>query len=371
MSPGPCLLQGNEACAEGAIAAGCRFFAGYPITPSSEIMTRMVRRLAEVGGKFVQMEDEIGSIAAVIGASWAGAKAMTATSGPGLTLMMENISYAIMTETPCVVVDVQRAGPSTGQATRPAQGDFMQSRWGTHGGFPTIVLAPASVQEMFDLTVRAFNLAEGYRVPVILLADEVVGHLRERCNVPEEVEVWNRYREPGAPPFDTDHPSGVPPMPKFGDGEKLLITGSTHDGSGLRRAFDGPAQDRLAKRLVGKIEDHLKEISSVERYRVEDADTILVSFGFSARAARRAVDLLRNRGVAAGLLRLQTVWPFPDEAVAEACQGRRVVVVEMNAGQLAREVARAAGGYALRAVTRQDGEPMTPGEILSAFGEFA
>ncbi|MCJ7746164.1 MAG: 2-oxoacid:acceptor oxidoreductase subunit alpha, partial [Desulfobacterales bacterium] len=246
-------LSGNEAATEGAIAAGCRFYAGYPITPSSELMERISVRLRDVGGVFIQMEDEIASISAVIGASWAGAKAMTATSGPGFSLMQESIGYAAFTETPCVVIDVQRAGPCTGQATRVGSGDIMQAKWGSHGDYQVIALSPWSVQEMYDLTLRAFNLSERYRVPTMVMADEAVGHLRETINIPEKVEVWNRKKKRGASPFGTEEEDGVPPMPAFGEGEKLSVTGSTHDAFGFRKTDDPKAHAALVERINQKI----------------------------------------------------------------------------------------------------------------------
>ena len=245
-------LQGDEAAAEGAIAAGCRFYAGYPITPSSEVMVAWSSAWRDVDGVFIQMEDEIGSIGALIGASWAGAKALTATAGPGISLMTEGIGYAVLTETPCVIIDVQRAGPSTGQATRPGQGDVMQVKWGAHGDNEIVALAPWSVQEMYELTIKAFNFAERFRVPAFVLADEAVGHLRETC-VSEEVEVYDRFKAPGLPPFGTDDPGGVPPMPAFGEGENLLVTGSTHDGRGFRKTADPRSTGGWSERLVRKV----------------------------------------------------------------------------------------------------------------------
>jgi len=365
VEPGDHFLQGNQACAYGAVLAGCDFFAGYPITPSSEIMVQIVGQFASTGGRFVQMEDEIGSLAAVIGAAWAGARAMTATSGPGFSLMMENLGYAIMTETPCVLIDVQRVGPSTGQATRPAQADLMQARWGTHGGFPAVAVCPWSVQEMMTETIRAFNLAEKYRVPVIVLADEVVAHLRERCSVPAEVTRYSRHYEPGAPPFGPNGDSPVPSMPKFGDREKLLVTGSTHDETGFRRTFHADVQREMGERLFAKIALHADDIVRTEAYMLDDAEVVFVSLGFSARSAHTAARRLRSDGVRAGLLRLRTVWPLPEEQIRAACEGaRRIVVPEMNSGQLVCEVRRVLGGRDVLSCIRHDGEPITPGEIL-------
>lgn len=365
LKPGRYFLQGDEACAEGAIAAGCNYYAGYPITPATEIMQHICHRFMHLPGRvFIQMEDEIGSIASVVGASWAGARAMTATSGPGLSLMLENIGYAIMTEVPCVVVDVQRAGPSTGQATRPAQGDFMQARWGAHGDYEIIVISPWSVQEAYDETIRAFNLAERFRAPVVLLMDEGVGHLRENMTVAVETPIYRRRKDPSRPPFgEVD----VPPMPAFGEGARLLVTGSTHDAWGYRRTTSPQAQERLVKRLASKILKHCDEIEQTYTHLCgdDDLDFLLVSFGFTARSALGAVRLGRAAGVQAGLLRLTTVWPFPDETVRQlTARARRVMVPEMNRGQMLREVQRVAPqavGY-----NRTDGEVISAAEIWDA-----
>jgi 2-oxoglutarate ferredoxin oxidoreductase subunit alpha len=343
LKPGQYALSGNEAAAEGALAAGCRFYAGYPITPSSEIMERMASRLPDLGGVFIQMEDEIGSICALIGASWAGAKALTATSGPGFSLMMEGLGYAVMTEAPIVVMDIQRAGPCTGQATRVGAGDVMQAKWGSHGDYQIIALSPWSAQEMYEMAVEAFNLAERFRVPVVLLSEEAVGHLRERVSIPPKLNVVDRERDPEAPPFGTESPAGVPPMPIYGDGAKLLVTGSTHDEWGLRRTEDGEVHQRLVTRLSRKILDHRAEICNTEHFFVEDAETVLVSYGFTARSALYAVKRLRKRGHRVGMIRLQTLWPFPEETVASACENsRRILVPEMNLGQVEGEVRKLA-----------------------------
>jgi 2-oxoglutarate ferredoxin oxidoreductase subunit alpha len=364
LKPGWHFMQGDEACAEGAIAVGCRYYAGYPITPASEIMIRMVHRLPEVGGAFIQMEDEIGSISSVIGASWAGAKAMTATSGPGISLMIEAIGYAAITETPCLIVDVQRAGPSTGQATRPAQGDIMQVKWGAHGDIEIIALAPWSVQEMYDLTIKAFNLAERFRVPTFLLADEAVGHLRETLVVKEEVEVYDRYKAPGVPPFGTEEPNGVPPMPSFGEGANLLVTGSTHDAWGFRKTADSAIQARLTERLVRKVKDFESDIIVTEAQFMEDATVGVVAYGFTARAALRAVKHLRNQGIKAGLLRLVSIWPFAEEAVTELGKQCRVIFVpEMNRGQVAGEVKKYTSTPVIP-LPKTNGEVIDPAEIV-------
>lgn len=341
LEPGDYFMMGDEACAEGAIAAGCRFFAGYPITPASEVMVHTVKRFPEVNGKFIQMEDEIGSIAAMIGASWAGGKVMTATSGPGLSLMMESIGYACMTEAPIVIVDIQRAGPSTGQATRPGSGDVMQVKFGSHGDYEIIALSPWSVQEIYDLTIDAFNLAEAYRLPVFILADEGIGHLRENFHVEPEIAVWHRPKANGLPPFHTEDEDGVPPMPAFGEGEKLLVTSSTHDGRGYRKTQDSAIHERLVKRLIGKIRNHAADIHRYESYYTDDMDYLIVAYGFSARAALQAVNEMRERGMKIGLWRPITVWPFPEESFKEAAKGVKAVIVpEMNHGQLSREIER-------------------------------
>ncbi len=332
-------LSGNEAAAEGAIAAGCRFYAGYPITPSSELMERMSVRLRDVKGVFIQMEDEIASIASVIGASWAGAKAMTATSGPGFSLMQESIGYAAFTETPCVVIDVQRAGPCTGQATRVGSGDIMQAKWGSHGDYQVIALSPWSVQEMYDLTLRAFNLSERYRVPTMIMADEAIGHLRETIRVPERVEVQDRKRKRGGSPFGTEEEDGVPPMPAFGEGERLSVTGSTHDAFGFRKTDDPEAHATLVERINQKIIKNSKNIIETEDHFLENSDIGLIAYGFTARTSLYVVKRLRKVGMKVGLLRLKTLWPFPEEAVREAGKKvKKVVVPEMNQGQVAGEV---------------------------------
>ncbi len=351
-------FSGNDASAEGALAAGCRFYAGYPITPSSELMERMAARLREIGGVFVQMEDEIASISAVIGAAWAGAKAMTATSGPGFSLMQEAIGYAAFTETPCVVVDVQRAGPCTGQATKVGAGDIMQARWGSHGDYQVIALSPWSVQEMYDLTVRAFNLAERFRVPAMLLADEAVAHLRETIKISDAKEIWDRKKRTGASPFGTDEEDGVPPMPAFGEGERLAVTGSTHDDWGFRKTDDPDVHARLVARINEKVLRQEQAIGETESSFLEDADTAVIAYGFTARTSLYAVKQLRKEGLKVGLLRLKTLWPFPESAVGRAggCV-KRILVPEMNRGQVAGEV---------RKCVRCDVEPLglTNGEVV-------
>ncbi len=369
------FLSGNEACAEGALAAGCRFYAGYPITPSTEIAEILSLRLPQIGGKFIQMEDEIASIAAVIGASIGGLKAMTATSGPGFSLMQENIGFAAMAEIPCVIVNVQRTGPSTGLPTQPAQGDVMQARWGTHGDHPIIALAPSTVRECFDLTVRAFNLSERYRTPVIVLMDADIAHLREKVELPAPgtFEVVERLR-PGVPPdwyapySESEGP--VPPLATFGTGYRFHITGLFHDIHG----FPTTRLDEInpaIERVFGKIEHHLADILQWEEFAMEGAEVAVVAYGSVARAALRAVKEARHQGFPAGLAKLLTIWPFPEEylsRLAERC--RLLVVPEMNLGQLVREVERAVCGRArVRRVNRADGAIITPGQILSALRE--
>ncbi|MCL0103644.1 2-oxoacid:acceptor oxidoreductase subunit alpha [Dehalococcoidia bacterium] len=330
--------SGNEAAAEGAIAAGCRYYAGYPITPSSEIMEWIAVRFREVGGVFIQMEDEIASLSSVIGASWAGAKAMTATSGPGFSLMQEGIGYAAMTETPIVIVDIQRAGPATGQATRVGGGDIMQAKWGSQGDYPVIAISPWSVQEMYDQTINAFNLAERYRVPVILLAEQAVGHLRERMNVVEKIAIFNRRKEKGAAPFGAGD-DGVPPMPAFGEGEKLLVTGSSHDDYGLRKVADPLVQARLTARLHNKIVNNREEIIQHEDYYAEDADVIVIAYGFTARSSLFAVEAMRREGKRVGMIRLKTIWPFADSLIRDVgSRAKKIFVPEMNRGQIAGEI---------------------------------
>ena len=338
MLPGAYYFSGSEAVAEGAITAGCRYYGGYPITPSSEIMERIAWRFNEVGGVFMQMEDELASICSLIGASWAGAKAMTATSGPGLSLMMEATGYAASTETPLVIVDVQRAGPGTGQATRVADGDIMQVKWGSHGDYQVIAYSPWSVQEMYDFTIKAFNMAERYRVPTFVMASEATAHLKEQMVMGEKVEIYDRVKQPGAAPFDTKEQDGVPPMPSFGEGEYLLVTGSTHEGYGFRRSDNPEVQQRLVSRLHLKIMNHRDDIVEVERYYLDEdrLDVVVVSYGFTARSSLYTVERLRSEGKRVGMLRLKTLWPFAETAVQEASKHtKKIFVPEMNMGQVA------------------------------------
>ncbi|MCP3997169.1 MAG: 2-oxoacid:acceptor oxidoreductase subunit alpha [bacterium] len=363
------LMQGNEACARGAVAAGCKFYGGYPITPSSEIAEQMVRMMPAAGGVFVQMEDEIASLASIIGASLAGSKSMTATSGPGFSLMQEHIGFATIAEVPCVIVNVMRGGPSTGLPTSPSQGDVMQARWGTHGDHPAIVLAPSSVGEVFELTVRAFNLAERYRMPVILLFDEIIAHTRESVVLPDTVELVDRVA-PDTEPEDfwpkKAPADGVPPLPAFGDGYRFHVTGLTHDERGFPTQDAGVAE-ALITRLHNKIDANLDDIAQVETFMLEDAEVAFFAFGIVGRAAREAVVRARESGIKAGLIRPVTVWPFPYAQVeAVASQVDKLIVAEMNLGQLLGEVERAAGGQCeIVPHLRVDGEPISPSELVS------
>lgn len=368
------LMQGDAACAEGAIAAGCTFFAGYPITPATEIAEVLSRRLPQVGGKFIQMEDEIASIAAIIGASVGGAKSLTATSGPGFSLMQENIGYAAMTEIPCVIVNVQRLGPSTGRPTAPSQGDVMQARWGTHGDHPIIVLSPSSVRETFDLTVQAFNFSERYCTPVILLMDEVIGHMRERVTLPNYATVERVERAGTTVPPEWYKPyenlGDVPPLAPFGEGYRYHITGLHHDERGYPTDRVDEVQPWL-ERVFRKIERSLSDILLYDEDGVEDADVLIIAYGATARSARHAVEMARERGRKVGLLKLKTIWPFAEEVVEHAAaQASRVVVPEMNLGQLALEVERVIGRNKVRRVNRADGEMIKPAEILAAIEEW-
>jgi 2-oxoglutarate ferredoxin oxidoreductase subunit alpha len=361
--------QGNEACAEGAIKAGCKFFAGYPITPASEIAEHLALRLPQTGGIAVQMEDEMASLGAVIGASWTGAKAMTATSGPGFSLMQELMGYAFMTETPCVVVDVQRAGPSTGQATKCGQGDVMQARWGTHGDYASIALSPNSVQEMFDLTIRAFNLSETYRTPVIVLADEIIAHMREQIQIPpsDEITVVNR-KKPKASDKMFFMMEEIAPMPSVGEGFNVAVTGSTHDETGRRFTADPIVHRRLVETLVGKIRNNIDKIVEYEAHGIEDCDVGVVSFGCTSRAVYESVESAKDKGIRVGFIRLKTVWPFPEKAVYDMAQNCKAIIVpEMNLREVFYEVERAAHGAAPVVPVNKvgGGEMITPEELTA------
>jgi 2-oxoglutarate ferredoxin oxidoreductase subunit alpha len=361
--------QGNEACAEGAIIAGCKFFAGYPITPSSEIAEHLALRLPQVGGIAVQMEDELASLGAVIGASWAGTKAMTATSGPGFSLMQENIGYAFMTETPCVVVDVQRAGPATGQATKCGQGDVMQARWGTHGDYAAIALSPNSVQEMFDMTIRTFNLAEKFRTPVILLADEVIAHMREKVVLPplDKVKIVNR-RKPRQGEKAFFGLEDIPPMPSFGEGFNVTVTGSTHDEYGIRSTADPVIHRRLVERLVGKILKNADEIVDYESYNAEKCKVGIISYGCTSRTVYETIELAEKEGIDIGFIRLKTIWPFPEKIVKKMAKNAKVVFVpEMNLRQVFYEVQRVMGDRVPVVPVNKigGGEMITPEELFA------
>jgi len=345
-------MQGNVACAEGALAAGCRFFAGYPITPATEIAEHMAVRLPEVGGVYVQMEDEISSVASAIGASWTGSLAMTATSGPGISLMLENIGYAVGTETPCVIVDVQRGGPSTGIPAVPFQGDMVQIRRGSHGEYEIVAYAPASAQEMFDLTVRAFNAAERLRTPVVILADAAVGHMREPVVVPEPGDLprgRRRLPESSEDPFSIQGflDENVAPMPVFGHGFKAHVTGSCHDGYGMRNVVDAAALDHFVRTLSNKIRRQRHSLVQVETEGVEDAEIVLLGWGTVGRAARAIALQARAQGLPVGHVRPITVWPFADREIRDLCRAaRRVLVMENNLGQMLPYVQAALAGSA-------------------------
>lgn len=342
-------LDGDHACAEGAIAAGCRFCAGYPITPSTEVAERLAERFPQIGGTFIQMEDELASIAAVLGASWAGAKAITITSGPGFSLMMENLGLGIMTETPCVIVNVQRGGPSTGLPTLTGQQDMMQARWGSHGDYEIIAISPASPQECFDLAITCFNLSERYRLPVLFMMDECVGHMTERVVIPkaESIEVWPRrwYTGPKESylPYKPDADL-VPPMVRAGDDYRFHVTGLTHDERGYP-VINAECQQLCVSRLAEKIRRNADDIIIVKEDQTDDAEVVVVAYGISSRVATKAIDDARRQGIKVGMLRLITVWPFPEKHIARLAERVKALVVpELNLGQIYREVQRAASG---------------------------
>ena len=370
------LLQGNEACVKGALMAGCRFFAGYPITPATEIMEVMARELPKAGGIFIQMEDEIASLGAVIGASLAGAKSMTATSGPGFSLMQEHIGFACMAEVPCVIVDVMRAGPSTGLPTQPSQGDVMQARWGAHGDHPIIALAPASVYEFLELTVQAFNLSERYRTPVFVLVDEVVAHMREGVVLPARRDIAVEERsQPTVPPEwfipYGDPGTGVPPMPPFGEGYRYHVTGLSHDVRGYpttRKDEVGP----LMRRLFSKISKDYDRLQWCDSFYTEDAQITVIAYGCVVRAALRAVKEARGKGLKAGLIKLKLLWPFMRHTIVKVLENSpKVLVPEMNMGQISREVKRVNQGRCeVATLNKVDGTLITPGEILKTLEEI-
>lgn len=369
-------MHGDHACAEGALAAGCRFFGGYPITPSTEIAEHLSRRLPQVGGVFLQMEDELGSMAAILGASCAGVRAMTATSGPGLSLMLENIGLGVMLEIPCVVVDVQRGSPSTGLPTMPGQADVMQARWGSHGDYGIVAYAPWSPQEIFDLTVHSFNISDRFRVPVLIMSDEVVGHMVERVVIPPEnkIERWPR-KLPAQPPsrdgngdflpFLAIDEDLVPPMVHAGQGYRFHYTGLTHDEHGYPD-MTAETHQRLVIRLVEKIRRNADQIIRIDSYYLEGSRIVVVAYGCTARSARRAVRMARERGVPVGLLRLISLWPFPEKLFQEIAQEvDKFIVAEMNLGQIALEVERVTKGQVV-GVFHAGGAMIPPEPILDA-----
>ena len=376
---GEFFMQGDIACAEGAICAGCRFFGGYPITPATEVAQRMSERLPLVDGIYIQMEDELAAMGAILGASWAGMRAMTSTSGPGFSLMMENLGLGIMMETPCVLVNVQRGGPSTGLPTLVGQGDMMQARYGSHGDYAIIALAPSSPQELFDLTIHAFNLAEIYRIPVLVMTDAEVGHMTEKVVIPppEEIEIVER-RKPTAPPeeylpYRVEPGELVPPMAIAGEGYRFHTTGLTHDERGYPATTDDSAQWPLVQRLIDKIEKNKDEIIMLEENNMDDAEVAVVSYGIAARTALWPVQMAREEGIRVGMLRLVTVWPFPDEQIRElAGLVKGIVVPEINMGQIVREVERCAAGQVKPiSVPHPGGDIHDPQKVLDAIRRAA
>jgi 2-oxoglutarate ferredoxin oxidoreductase subunit alpha len=356
--------QGNTACAEGALAAGCSFFGGYPITPSTEVAEHMAAKLPKRSGVFVQMEDEIASMAAIIGASWTGARAMTATSGPGFSLMMENIGFAAMTETPCVIVNIQRGGPSTGQPTMAAQGDMLQCRFGSHGDYSIIALCPASVQEMYELTAKAFDLADRYRVPVFLMADEIVGHMREKITVPDSVpKVPRKEMEKGVLPFHPDD-NLVPGFATFGKGHGVHVTGLTHDERGYPCATNVRLHHNLVKRLVDKVENARRDIADFDVIN-PDAEQVFVAYGAPVRTVQQV--LYDRPDTETGFLRLRTVWPFPEFALAQFKNARRFLVPELNFGQIAREIERHTRVPVI-SIPKLGGDLHLPSELVAVLG---
>lgn len=363
-------MQGNIAVAEGAIDAGCRFFAGYPITPSSEIAEHLSKKLPMYGGKFIQMEDEIAAMGAVIGASLGGSKSLTATSGPGFSLKQENIGYASLAEIPVVVVNVMRGGPSTGLPTLPSQGDVMQARWGTHGDHPIIVLAPSNVRESYDMTIQAFNMSEKYRVPVILLLDEIIGHVHEKVSLPDPDELYIVNRKPPSVPSEQYLPykiddSLIPEMANFGDGYRYHVTGLVHDETGFP-TNNTEQIDKMLGRLNSKLNKYMDEIIQYEETETEDAKIGIVSYGSSARSAKNALRMAREKGIKAGMIRIKTLWPFPTKRVNKFAQQLDAIIVpELNLGQIAHEVEHSIKGkLEVHKVNKINGEPIHPKEIL-------
>lgn len=369
------IIHGNEACAEGALIAGCKFFAGYPITPATEVAEVMARRMPEENGVFIQMEDELASINAVIGAAWGGAKSMTATSGPGFTLMQEGIGYAVTTETPCVVVDVMRGGPSTGQPTMAAQQDVYQAKYGSHGDYELIVLVPSSAQEALDMTIRAFNLSEKYLVPVLVLTDEIVGHTRERVVFPTNPEIVNRRKPSNVQsyiPFDaTKETRYVPDRADFGEGYNILVDGQLHDAWGNRVGHIAADSAALVKRLCNKILENIDDISDIEAREIDDAEIVIVAYGSSSRPALRAMKEARDQGLKVGLVKLKTLFPFPEKQLkAIAAKAEAFVVPEMNLGKIVNEVERVTKKKTI-SIAKIGGELHTPHEILDVIKEVA
>jgi 2-oxoglutarate ferredoxin oxidoreductase subunit alpha len=363
------FVHGDWACAEGAISAGCDYYAAYPITPATEIAERIAERFPRLGGKFIQFEDEIGAIASLIGASFTGKKVLTATSGPGVSLMLENLGLAVMTEAPCVVINVMRGGPSTGQPTMGAQGDVMQCKWGMHGDVEIIALAPSSVQECYDLTVDAFNLSEKYRVPVFLLSDANIGHMYEKLVIPEEekLEIINRKKPTVDPkyyqPYRVDDEL-IPPMANFGEGYRFYSTGLTHNEKGYPD-MSVETQDKLVRRLNDKIRKNKDAIIQYEKIEVADCDILVIAYGITSRSAATAIKEARKDGIKAGLLRLITLWPFPDNIISEVSSNvKEIIVSEMNYGQLVREVERASGSTKVSFIPKLGENPPTPEEII-------
>jgi 2-oxoglutarate ferredoxin oxidoreductase subunit alpha len=370
------LMQGNEACVEGAIAAGMKFYAGYPITPSTEIAELSATKLPKIGGKFIQMEDEIASISAIIGASLAGLKSMTATSGPGFSLKQEGLGYAIISEVPCVIVNVQRGGPSTGLPTSPAQGDIMQARWGTHGDHSIIALYPSTVKEIYTTTIRAFNLAEKYRTPVILLMDEVIAHMREKIEIPDgdEVEIYNRKKPSVGPekylPYEIKEGDIVPEMASFGEGYRFHVTGLVHNETGFPTS-NPDLSENLVNRLFNKIEDNVEDIVEYEEYMLEDAEEVIVAYGATARSVKSAIESLRAEGIKAGMFRPITIWPVAEKQIEDiGKKAKRISVIEMNMGQYYSVIDRIASKYtSVDRYGRVNGELITPEEIISFIKE--
>ena len=376
------FMLGDHAAAEGALLAGCRFFAGYPITPATEIAERMSVRLPQIGGVYIQMEDELASMNAILGASWAGVKSMTATSGPGFSLMMENLGLGIMLETPCVLINVQRGGPSTGLPTLVGQQDMMQARWGSHGDYEIIALVPTSPQELFDLTIRAFNLSEKYRTPVLVMTDAEIGHMTEKVIIPppEEIELVTRpevRRGDVAPDHfrifrDGDGNGYVSPMARAGQGFRIHVTGLTHDERGYP-GMNAETQEWNVRRLITKIRAHRDDIIQVEEKNLEDAEVVVVSYGISARTSLWPIELARREGIRVGYLRLITVWPFPEDRIrALAKQVRAFVVPEINMGQIVREVERCAAGQAeVFGANKPGGDILEPEQVLDVIRRAA